>query len=359
MDESYDVVIVGAGPAGASAAKALAGSGLSVAILEKCPLPRYKMCSGVLFPAALKFITEVFGEVPEEARCEPQGIIGLRGFLSLDTPPIDLPFSGMNAVVGEPGLPEKGLNIKRPALDLWMCRQSGASILDNCVFLDFEQGEKNLGLKVKHAGEERRIKTRYLVGADGPNSRVRKAAFSGLDRGLRLIPNYEEWYRGEIDLEPGWLYLFLDRSLSGFMSTLFHKDDAVIAVTGAAKGESARGYFKAFRDYLEREHGLRVKETMGRHGIVLNDMSATDNYCLGEGNILIAGEAAGFLRSAEGIAPALVTGRAAGEAILKSVESGRSAMDFYTPATATEKEACRMVHKLNQDLAGFNMFTRE
>ncbi len=359
MDDRYDVVIVGAGPAGAAAAKALTGTGLKTAILEKQSLPRYKMCSGILFPAALQFINENFGDVPVDARCEPQEIKGLRGLLSLDGPVIDLPFSGISAMMGEPELPSDGLNIKRPELDLWLCRQSDAEILDNCIYMDYKQGENTLSLKVKHKGEERELEAAYMVGADGPNSRVRKTAFSGFDRSLRLIPNYEEWYRGEIDLEPGWLYLFFDRSLSGFMATVFHKDGVITVVTGAPKGESSRRRFEVFTAHLKDEHGLRITEVVERHGIVLNDMSANENYCLGEGNILLAGEAAGFLRSAEGISPALITGKAAGEAIVGSIESGRSTMDLYSLATAGEMEACRMVHKLNEDLAGFNMFTRE
>lgn len=43
---SYDVLIVGAGPAGAIAAHALASQGLTVALLEKEALPRYKTCGG-------------------------------------------------------------------------------------------------------------------------------------------------------------------------------------------------------------------------------------------------------------------------------------------------------------------------
>jgi hypothetical protein len=34
-------------------------------------------------------------------------------------------------------------------------------------------------------------------------------------------------------------------------------------------------------------------------------------------------------------------------------------MDLYGPATATEMGRCRMVHKPSEDVAGFNMFTRE
>jgi ribulose 1,5-bisphosphate synthetase/thiazole synthase len=45
----FDVCIIGSGPAGAAVAKALTGSGLKTVILEKQKLPRYKMCSGMLF----------------------------------------------------------------------------------------------------------------------------------------------------------------------------------------------------------------------------------------------------------------------------------------------------------------------
>lgn len=46
----YDVIIVGSGPAGAAAAKAISESGLETLIVERDELPRYKMCSGIVFP---------------------------------------------------------------------------------------------------------------------------------------------------------------------------------------------------------------------------------------------------------------------------------------------------------------------
>jgi choline dehydrogenase-like flavoprotein len=42
----YDVIVCGAGPAGAAAAAEAAGCGLKVALLEKYPLPRHKTCGG-------------------------------------------------------------------------------------------------------------------------------------------------------------------------------------------------------------------------------------------------------------------------------------------------------------------------
>ena len=55
LRDRYDVVIVGSGPAGAGAARALTRSGLRVLIAERFELPRFKMCSGIVFPSGRKF----------------------------------------------------------------------------------------------------------------------------------------------------------------------------------------------------------------------------------------------------------------------------------------------------------------
>jgi len=46
---SYDVIVVGAGPAGSAAARLLAEDSVNVAVLEKETLPRYKACGGGLW----------------------------------------------------------------------------------------------------------------------------------------------------------------------------------------------------------------------------------------------------------------------------------------------------------------------
>jgi flavin-dependent dehydrogenase len=46
LKQSYDVVVIGAGPAGATLAYELAKKGIGVLVIEKEKLPRYKCCAG-------------------------------------------------------------------------------------------------------------------------------------------------------------------------------------------------------------------------------------------------------------------------------------------------------------------------
>jgi flavin-dependent dehydrogenase len=130
-------------------------------------------------------------------------------------------------------------------------------------------------------------------------------------------------------------------------------------VNGVHRQESVRDYFQAFRSHLEKSHGLVVKETLFRRGITLTDMSAQQNYCLGAGNLLLVGEAGGFLRGGEGITAALTSGKAAGEAVLASVASGRPAIEHFRELASEELEICQLVHERLTGALGFNVFERQ
>ena len=352
----YDAVIVGAGPAGAGAARALSGSGLHTLIVERDRLPRYKMCSGIVFPSSRKFIADNFGEVPRGVLCSPERIRGNRIHVTTDSPALDVPFSVFDE--GE-DLEKEGFNTWRAELDFWLCSQTDADLVDRCRFDHFETKGQEYLVQLKHRGQDVSVRTRYLIGADGTLSRVRRAAFPGFEKSVGLLPNYEEIYEGQIDLEPGWLYLFLDRSVTGYFATVFHKDEKIVVVTGVRQPESVKGYFAAFRRHLERDHGLAVEREVARHGIVLTDLSARKNYCLGSGSLLLAGEAGGFLRGGEGITSSLISGKAAGQAVLESARSRRPAIDLFRDLAAEEMATCNRVHATLSEVLGFNVFMRE
>ena len=356
LQKRYDVVIVGSGPAGAAAARAIRGHGLDSVIIEKAKLPRYKMCSGIVFPSARKLIADSFGPIPKHVLSEPARVRGNRVFLTLESPSADAPFSVFD---DGPGLGENGLNAKRSELDHWLCRESGTPIVDECRFKALRRDGDDLVVQLGQGSQDIETRTRYLVGTDGTRSAVRRALSRSFERTLRLIPNYEEWYAADIDLEPEWLYLFFDKAITGYFATVFHKDGNVIAVTGTRQGEPVKESFRTFIAHLEERHGLAVERTVKRCGCSVHDMAATDNYFLGEGNVLLAGEASGFNRCGEGITSALLTGRAPGESILRAIESGRSAFASYPDAVAGEIEACTRVNKLIEQAVGLNPFTRD
>ena len=56
----YDVIVVGAGPAGSTAAKVLADKGLHILLVERHKLPRYKSCSGVLIQKTISAPSRCF-----------------------------------------------------------------------------------------------------------------------------------------------------------------------------------------------------------------------------------------------------------------------------------------------------------
>jgi len=78
LRKEYDVVVVGAGPAGSAAARVMVEAGLDVLVVERKKLPRYKICSGLINEKSLKLTKKYFGDIPEECYCRPRIIKGVR-----------------------------------------------------------------------------------------------------------------------------------------------------------------------------------------------------------------------------------------------------------------------------------------
>lgn len=349
--EKYDVVIVGSGPAGASTAMALSGQGLDTLVLEKHKLPRHKMCGGILFPSALKLISENFGDIPQGVCSKPSRVKGTRSYMTMESPVIEMAF-------GKGGHGDDGISAKRADLDNWLCSRSDATVVDGCSFRGYSGRGDEILLRLTRDGKEFEVRTGYLVGADGTLSRVRRSLFPGFDKGLGLFSNYEEWYVGKIDLEPEWLHVFYDERLTGCFAGVFQKDGKIIVTNGSRLKEPVRAYFQSFLGYLKERHALVIEETVLKDVCVVHDMAATDNVLTGKENILLVGEAGGFNRSAEGITSALITGKAAGESILKSIHSGENVSEIYRGSVKKEMETCKKVYDILEGKFGVNPFTR-
>ncbi|MHB9755478.1 geranylgeranyl reductase family protein [Streptomyces sp. BYX5S] len=302
----WDVVVVGAGPAGASAAYAAATAGRRVLLLEKAELPRYKTCGG--------------------------GIIGP----SRDTlpPGFVLPFKDrVNAVTfsvnGKYTRTRRSKKmlfglINRPEFDAQLvehAQKAGAELRTGVTVTSVEQHGSAVPdrrtVAVGLQGGET-ILARAVVGADGSASRIGAhvgVEMDQVDLGLEAeipVPEAvaEDW-RGRVLIDWG--------PIPGSYGWVFPKGDTLTVGVISAKGEGA-----ATKRYLEdfiARLGLAGFEPSISSGHLTR--CRADDSPLSRGRVLVCGDAAGLLEpwTREGISFALRSGRLAGEWAVRVAEA--------------------------------------
>ena len=108
--DMFDVIVIGAGPAGSTAAKVLAERGKKVLLAERCRLPRYKSCSGVLIRKTMDLVETYFGEkVPPQALCTP---VDNRGMIFTNDKGKEYRFE------------QEGQNVWRSSFDHWLAQNA-------------------------------------------------------------------------------------------------------------------------------------------------------------------------------------------------------------------------------------------
>ena len=343
----FDVVIVGAGPCGAPAAKRLVDGGANVLIIERETLPRFKMCGGMLSPEAQKLTREYFGEIPEAVCCRPKSIEGFKVFYP-DRSPLEYP-------LGMLGPEEKVFNISRERYDYWLADSSGAKLRDNCRFISYRcEADDAITVSVRDRDTEKKIKTKYLIGADGGDSAVRKVLFPDFRSKPKWMALYEEWYEGRCDLDSNWYYGWVISQEEGHFGGLGFHDNLIQVVVGSRKRRDVREVFRRFRDTMKSRHGLQVGNTVRTAGCNQNNMGQSGLFAFGQGNVLLAGEAAGLLAMAsEGITPALLSGHIAAGAILESMKGNVKAIDVYLPKIKIEGDKIVEGHKMVKDIFSY------
>lgn len=154
--KNHDVIIVGAGPAGALLGYLLARQQYQVLIIEKKKFPRYKPCGGGLTRRALALLPFDISQIVEDTITHVR--VSLSGeilFETADPEPII-------AMV---------MRDKFDALLIDRALQAGAAFMDETAFQDAYRTDGTIRVNTTKAT----FKTRVLVGADGVNSRVARS----------------------------------------------------------------------------------------------------------------------------------------------------------------------------------------
>ncbi len=345
MQRKYDIVVVGAGPSGAAAAKGLSQNGLRVLIIEKKRLPRYKICSGLINEKSQRLTEKHFGQIPEECYCRPKIIKGVR--LWEDTEKYtNWPFGG---VKGAP-------NVWRAQYDKWLVDRSGAEVRDGCLLKDFRVNGPEITIYCQDEREGNiEIDCKYLVGAEGCLSSIRAKLNPKLESECLWFLAYQNYYEGECSLDPEWYHGFLDPSLGEIYAWFNVKDNFIIFGTSCKKGEKFGPYLNAYTEFLQKHFGLKLGRLARKSSCLGTNLCATGNFYLGNNNVLLVGEAAGFLNMfGEGISSALATGLLAAQAIneAETKKSGKDVLEIYTELTRQERRETLASWKLANRIAG-------
>ncbi|MDT0424353.1 geranylgeranyl reductase family protein [Streptomyces evansiae] len=315
----WDVVVVGAGPAGASAAYAAAVTGRRVLLLEKAELPRYKTCGGGIIGPSRDSLPPGF-DLPLQDRVHAV-TFSLDGKYQRTRKARHMLFGLVN----------------RPEFDLGLveaAREAGAELRTGAVVQRVEQHgpavpDRRTVALVLQGGET--LLARAVVGADGSAGRIGAHVGVKLDQvdlGLELeIPVPEtvaaDW-KGRVHIDWG--------PLPGSYGWVFPKGDTLTVGVISARGEGA-----ATKRYLEDfvgRLGLAGFEPKVSSGHLTR--CRTEDSPLSRGRVLVAGDAAGLLEpwTREGISFALRSGRLAGEWAVRvseahdAVDARRQALNY-------------------------------
>ena len=330
--EEYQVIIVGAGPAGSACAKALKEEGVDPVVIEKDQLPRHKTCSGVLFGQTQVLLKEYFGGLPPKSvYCDPEIIKASdiqewrreKGFIQYVW---EIPKDGRS-------FPTDYHNIWRNKFDYWLLKESGARYRENCSIRSFSDEGDKVSVELLSKDETRQEFTcSYLIGADGGNSRVRNILDPSWRQESMEIGIYQAYYHFSDtgSLKDGGWYVFFEPEIGDIICCVSRKDDFLTLCVGGFKGRSLKKSMETFKEFLAENFGVVLGKEARNEGCVLRQAPTN----LGSGRVILTGEAAGFMYlNGEGISAALDSGFRAGKAVAKAIKQGSNAIDLYRDQT--------------------------
>lgn len=288
----YDIAIVGLGPAGANFARLLDTDKYSVAAMDKKDTVGSagfkKSCGGLLAPDAQKALAKQNLPLPGEVLVSPQ--IFYVKTIDMDN---NLTRNYQRFYI----------NIDRHKFDLWMMSiiPTEVDVFSGSTVTDLQQKDGVYEINFSKNGEKQTIRAKHIIGADGANGIVSRSFFNKRENALKL--SVQEWYK-----QGGGVPFFscvFDSNNSDSYSWSLSKDGYFI-FGGAYDRREAKIQFESQKQKL-KSYGIDLGKPIKREACFLYRLRRAEDFLLGKGNVIMLGEAAGFISpsSYEGISGAL------------------------------------------------------
>jgi geranylgeranyl reductase family protein len=314
MSVDADVIVAGAGPAGATAARRLARGGMRVLIVERFALPRQKPCGGGIS-------TRVFSRFPYL-----RDAIARISHLPVSSLYLEGPSGGVFRMHSDGAAVVLIRRIEFDHLLVTLAVEAGARVMAPAAIAQVEQDEEGVTLKLR---DGRRVRAPMVIAADGVNSVVarRLGMNPGWPAAHLALDMMEETPVAHLQTsEPETLWVFYGYGGAHGYAYVFPKREHVNVGIGyllpyfrAQVEEPPYSLQQRFVADL-RSRGLMDGESRREHFTPFLIPVGGPLKHTARGRVLLAGDAGGFVNgfSAEGIYYAMVTGDLAASAVLES-----------------------------------------
>ena len=338
---TFDVVVVGAGPAGSVAAYESAKKGFKTLLLEKASIPREKACGGAVMYRGIRIVN---GEIPRDVI--EQKIYGIR-------------FGFNNGSTSE-FISDKliGITVFRHKFDEYLSRRAadaGVELIDNARVTHTSVSDDCATIQLQ---DGREFTSEFLIGADGVNSIV--------SRSLKLRPKRKDLTKYGLGMEadfyvgkegvmkatkgnPSVLEILPVENRISYGWMFPKREHLAIGIAGGSTLMHAlRPDFDGFCKHLEKRIGVELKLEKRRTCFLGGDGLGSINV---RDRAILVGDAAGFVdpMMGEGIAYAMQSSRIAIDVIDQAVEENR----YDANTLGRYHDLCKKEFEANFQMAGW------
>lgn len=298
--ETFDILIVGGGPAGSTLAYSLHGCGLRIGILDKQTFPRQKVCAGWVTPEVMRLLNIDLDDYASGRVL--QKISGFR-ISQLGQRQVESHYPGAPVSYG----------IRRIEFDDYLLQRCGAELLLGESFNDMVR-DGDAWLVNDH------YRARLVVGAGGHFCPVARAIGAKGVSELAVAAQEVEYRmsaaeKAACSIREDVPELFFTPDLAGY-GWIFRKGDFLNIGLGREDKNKLSGHVQRFCDYLSGQHKLpgEITDKFNGHAYLLYPHAV--RHMIAD-NVLLIGDAAGFAypQSGEGIRPAVESAILAGDVI--------------------------------------------